>query len=178
MYDPKCSTTFPWCTINAPAAFAWCTINAPAVFAWCTNQFVHKVEFSYIEWNGVHTLWFRSFGELNETDHCGVITRGMRPVLNAVYLALSRNLFSSITFSQWNTLKSNRFLHYLQENVNWKLNTHSLNIIIRMPLHMWCHNCTKINKRRITYIKTKCHDFFWLALSMLNPSPLDKMAGR
>ena len=57
MYDPKCSTTFPWCTINAPAAFAWCTINAPAVFAWCTNQFVHKVEFSYIEWNGVHTLW-------------------------------------------------------------------------------------------------------------------------
>ena len=57
MYDPKCSTTFPWCTINVPAAFAWCTINAPAVFAWCTNQFVHKVEFSYIEWNGVHTLW-------------------------------------------------------------------------------------------------------------------------
>ena len=56
MYDPKCSTTFPWCTINAPAAFAWCTINAPAVFAWCTNQFVHKVEFSYIWWNGVHTL--------------------------------------------------------------------------------------------------------------------------
>ena len=58
MYDPKCSTTFPWCTINAPAAFAWCTINAPAVFAWCTNQFVHKVEFSYIEWNGLHTLWY------------------------------------------------------------------------------------------------------------------------
>ena len=47
----------PWCTINAPAAFPWCTINAPAVFAWCTNQFLHKVEFSYIEWNGVHTLW-------------------------------------------------------------------------------------------------------------------------
>ena len=58
MYDPKCSTTIPWCTINAPVAFAWCTINAPAVFAWCTNQFVHKVEFSYIGWNGVHTLWF------------------------------------------------------------------------------------------------------------------------
>ena len=57
MYDPKCSTTFPWCTINAPAAFAWCTINAPVVFAWCMNQ---KVEFSYIEWNGVHTLWLRS----------------------------------------------------------------------------------------------------------------------
>ena len=46
MYDPKCSTTFPWCTTNAPA-----------VFAWCTSQFVHKVELSYIEWNGVHTLW-------------------------------------------------------------------------------------------------------------------------
>ena len=47
IYDPKCSSTFPLCTINAPAAFAWCTINAPAVFAWCTNQFVLKVEFSY-----------------------------------------------------------------------------------------------------------------------------------
>ena len=58
MYDPKCSTTFPWCTINAPAAFAWCTINVPAVFAWCTNHFVHKVEFSYIGWNGVHPLWW------------------------------------------------------------------------------------------------------------------------
>ena len=56
MYDPKCSTTFPWCTIDAPAVFAWCTINAPAVFAWCTNHFVHKVEFSYIGWNGVHPL--------------------------------------------------------------------------------------------------------------------------
>ena len=56
MYDSKCSTTFPSCTINAPATFAWCTINVPAVFAWCTNQFVHKVEFSYIEWNGVHTV--------------------------------------------------------------------------------------------------------------------------
>ena len=57
MYDPKCSTTFPWCTINAPAAFAWCTINVPAAFARCTNRFVHKVEFSYIGWNGVHPLW-------------------------------------------------------------------------------------------------------------------------
>ena len=57
MYDPKCSTTFPWCTIDAPGVFAWCTINAPAVFAWCTNHFVHKVEFSYIGWNGVHPLW-------------------------------------------------------------------------------------------------------------------------
>ena len=56
MYDPKCSTTFPWCTINAPATFAWCTINVPAAFAWCTNRFVHKVEFSYIGWNGVHPL--------------------------------------------------------------------------------------------------------------------------
>ena len=56
MYDPKCSTTFPWCTINAPAAFAWCTIHVPAVFAWCTNHFVYKVEFSYIGWNGVHPL--------------------------------------------------------------------------------------------------------------------------
>ena len=45
MYDPKCSTTF-----------SLCTINAPAVFAWCTNQFLHKVEFSYIGWNRVHTL--------------------------------------------------------------------------------------------------------------------------
>ena len=60
MYDPKCSTTFPWCTINAPAAFAWCTIHVPAVFAWCTNHIVHKVEFSYIGWNGVHPLWSRS----------------------------------------------------------------------------------------------------------------------
>ena len=60
MYDPKCSTTFPWCTINAPAAFAWCTIHVPAVFAWCTNHFVHKVEFSYIGWNGVHPLWLRN----------------------------------------------------------------------------------------------------------------------
>ena len=57
MYDPKCSTTFPWCTINAPTAFAWCTINVPAAFARCTNRFVHKVEFSYIGWNGVHPLW-------------------------------------------------------------------------------------------------------------------------
>ena len=57
MYDPKCSTTFPWCTINAPAAFAWCTINVPAAFARCTNRFVHKVEFSHIGWNGVHPLW-------------------------------------------------------------------------------------------------------------------------
>ena len=57
MYDPKCSTTFPWCTIDAPAAFAWCTINVPAAFAWCTNHFVHKLEFSYIGWNGVHPLW-------------------------------------------------------------------------------------------------------------------------
>ena len=56
MYDPKCSTTFPWCTINAPAAFAWCTINVPAAIARCTNRFVHKVEFSYIGWNGVHPL--------------------------------------------------------------------------------------------------------------------------
>ena len=60
MYDPKCSTTFPWCTINAPAAFAWCTIHVPAVFAWCTNHLVHKVEFSYIGWNGVHPLWGNS----------------------------------------------------------------------------------------------------------------------
>ena len=51
---------FAWCTINAPAAFAWCTINAPAAFAWCTNHFVHKVEFSYIGWNGVHPLWYLS----------------------------------------------------------------------------------------------------------------------
>ena len=58
MYDPKCSTTFPWCTINAPAAFAWCTINVPAAFARCTNRVVHKVEFSYIGWNGVHPLWY------------------------------------------------------------------------------------------------------------------------
>ena len=70
MFNPKCSTTFPWCTINAPAAFAWCTINAPAVFAWCTihapavfawctNHFEHKMEFSYIGWNGVHPLCIR-----------------------------------------------------------------------------------------------------------------------
>ena len=58
MYDPKCSTTFPWCTINAPAAFAWCTIHVPAAFAWCTNRFVHKGEFSYKGWNGVHPLWY------------------------------------------------------------------------------------------------------------------------
>ena len=58
MYDPKCCTTFPWCTINAPVAFAWCTMNAPAVFAWCTNHFVHEVEFLYMGWNGVHPLWF------------------------------------------------------------------------------------------------------------------------
>ena len=57
MYDPRCSTTFPWCTINAPAAFAWCTINVPVAFTWCTNYFVHKVEFWYIGWNGVHPLW-------------------------------------------------------------------------------------------------------------------------
>ena len=57
MYETKCFTTFPWCTINAPVAFAWCTINFPVAFAWCTNHFVHKVEFSYIGWNGVHPLW-------------------------------------------------------------------------------------------------------------------------
>ena len=60
MYDPKCSTTFPWCTINAPVVFAWCTINVPAAFARCTNRFVHKVEFSYIGWNGVHPLCYGS----------------------------------------------------------------------------------------------------------------------
>ena len=48
-FDPKCSTTFPWCMINVPAVFAWCRINAPVAF-------VHKVEFSYIGWNGVHPL--------------------------------------------------------------------------------------------------------------------------
>ena len=46
MFDPKCFTKFPWCTINIPAAFAW-----------CTNHFEHKFEFSHIEWNGVHSLW-------------------------------------------------------------------------------------------------------------------------
>ena len=38
MHDPnfpKCSTTFPWCMINAPVVFAWCTIDTPAAFAWC-----------------------------------------------------------------------------------------------------------------------------------------------
>ena len=69
MYDPKCSTTFPWCTINAPAAFAWCTINVPAAFARCTNRFVHKVEFSYIGWNGVHPLWIWSLEILQHLTH-------------------------------------------------------------------------------------------------------------
>ena len=69
MCDSKCSTTFPWCTINAPAAFPWCTINAPAVFAWCTNQSVHKVQFSYIEWNGVHTLWLGKVGTCDRDGH-------------------------------------------------------------------------------------------------------------
>ena len=55
-YDPKCSTTFPRCTINAPVAFASCAINAPVAFARCTNHFVHKVEFSYIGWNGLDPL--------------------------------------------------------------------------------------------------------------------------
>ena len=36
MYDPKCSTAFPWCMIDAPSALAWCTIYAPSAFAWCT----------------------------------------------------------------------------------------------------------------------------------------------
>ena len=31
---------------------------APVAFAWCTNHFVHKVEFAYIGWKGVHPLWF------------------------------------------------------------------------------------------------------------------------
>ena len=57
MYDPKCSKTFPWFTINAPAAFAWYTINVPAAFSWCTNHFAYKVVFSCIWWNGVHPLW-------------------------------------------------------------------------------------------------------------------------
>ena len=57
MYDRKCSTTFPWCTIYAPVTFAWYMINLPAAFAWCTNHFVHKVEFSYIGTNRVHPLW-------------------------------------------------------------------------------------------------------------------------
>ena len=75
MYDPKCTTTFPLCTINAPVAFAWCTIKAPAAFAWCTNHFSHKVEFSYIVWNGVHMMTssngniFRVIGHL-----CGEFT--------------------------------------------------------------------------------------------------------
>ena len=56
MYDPKCSLTFPWCTIDAPVAFPWCMINAPAAFAWCTNHFVHKVEFAYKGWDEVYPL--------------------------------------------------------------------------------------------------------------------------
>ena len=59
-YDPKCSTTSPWCTIDAPAVFAWCTINASVAFAWCTNHFAHKVEFSHICWDGVHPVWLGS----------------------------------------------------------------------------------------------------------------------
>ena len=64
------TTTFPWCTINAPAAFAWCTINVPAAFARCTNRFVHKVEFSYIGWNGVHPLWIPSPRNRMPGDTC------------------------------------------------------------------------------------------------------------
>ena len=51
MYDPKCSMTFPWCTINAPVVFAWCATNAPAAFLLmyeplCTLSgiFAHRVE--------------------------------------------------------------------------------------------------------------------------------------
>ena len=56
MYDPKCSTTFPWLMYDAPVAFAWCTINAPVAFVWCTNHFVNKVEFPYIGWDGIRPL--------------------------------------------------------------------------------------------------------------------------
>ena len=57
MCDTKCSMMFRWCTINDLVALSWCTINTQAAFAWCTDHFVHKVEFSYIEWNGVHSRW-------------------------------------------------------------------------------------------------------------------------
>ena len=49
MYDPKCSTTFPWCTLNTSAVFASVTYNVRTT--------------SYIKWtfrtqgNGVHILW-------------------------------------------------------------------------------------------------------------------------
>ena len=45
MRDPKCSKTFPSCTIRAQVAFAWRTYH-----------FLHKVEFTYIGWNGVNPL--------------------------------------------------------------------------------------------------------------------------
>ena len=38
MYDPECSTTFPWCTINAPVVFAWPTNS------YTKWSFVHRVE--------------------------------------------------------------------------------------------------------------------------------------
>ena len=61
MYDPKCSTTFLWCTTNAPAAFAW-----------CTNHFVHKKEFGYIGWKGVHPLWVCT-PLWRHRCHCGIV---------------------------------------------------------------------------------------------------------
>ena len=62
MHDPKCSTTFPWCMINAPVAFHSCTINAPVAFAWCTNH-------SSIKWTSSNGNIFRVTGHL-----CGEFT--------------------------------------------------------------------------------------------------------
>ena len=99
MYDPKCSMTFPWCTIDAPAAFAWCTINVPTAFAWCTNYFVHKVEFSYIGWYGVHPLWngniFHATGPL-----CGEFTGpGEFPTQSPV--TQSFEVFFDLRLNKW-----------------------------------------------------------------------------
>ena len=63
--------TFAWCMINAPVTFAWCMINAPVTFAWCMNHFIHKLEFSYIGWNGVHPLWLHEH-EFRWLYHFGI----------------------------------------------------------------------------------------------------------
>ena len=71
MYNPNCSTTFTWCTINAPVAFDWCNVgdDAPAAFVWCTNHFVHKVEVSYIGLKGAHPLKWRHNGHDCVSNH-------------------------------------------------------------------------------------------------------------
>ena len=105
MYDPKCSTTFSWCMINVSVAFVWCTINAPVAFAWYTNHFVHKVEFSYIWWNGVHPLWYWIHGPEEQELEIG---SGRRIYLNRRDKYLRLDHTQNVSWSAWAYLERHK----------------------------------------------------------------------